>query len=453
MKEKIQKRIMIAGTHSGCGKTTISNAISYALKKRGISLCGFKCGPDYIDPMFHNKAIGVSSYNLDLFFIDKIQCMDILSTHIPQDGIGIIEGVMGFYDGVGGTTSNASSAQLALFTNTPSIIVVRPKGQSLSVGALLHGFKNFEQNTLAGVIFNEISPAMYPMYKEIVQKIGLKVYGYMPKLEDAQIPSRHLGLVTANELDNIKEKLEILAQTAEKTICIDEIIKLSQTAGKLEQIHHKSAKDKFLNIAVAKDNAFCFYYQDNIDILEQNGANIIYFSPLEQNELPKNISGLYIGGGYPELYIEKLSENSSMRLSIKNAFEKGLPIIAECGGFMYLHSYIKSSSGQKYEMCDIIDGCCEMTKRLQNFGYISMTSQKDCLIARKNETIRSHEFHYSQSTNCGSDFIAKKANGKTWNCVHSSKNLYAGYPHLYFRTSSFIVDNFLKECNKFGGLK
>ena len=450
MNYSVCPRLLIAGTNSGCGKTTIVNSILRAIQKQNIALCGFKCGPDYIDPMFHKAALGIPSYNLDLFFLNEKECKNLLVKHIPNDGIGIIEGVMGFYDGVSGTTDIASSAHLARATDTPTVLVVKPKSQSLSMGAMLYGFKNFAPNTLKGVIFNEISEGMYPLYKKIAQEIGLKSYGYLPKIKQIEIPSRHLGLVTADELCNLQKQLDILADEAKKSIDIAGLIELAKTAPALENKSHKT-KDKSIRIAIAKDKAFCFYYQDNLDLLCEHSAELVPFSPINDKYLPENVSGLYIGGGYPELYAEQLSNNKSMLSSINSAINNKMPTIAECGGFMYLHSSITTLDGINYPMADIIKTTAQMTNKLQNFGYITMTSQKDCLIAKKGENINAHEFHYSKSENSGIDFYAQKPNGKSWSCVYANDTIYAGYPHLYFRNNKNIVLRFLNSCAKFGG--
>lgn len=446
-------RLLIAGTNSGCGKTTIVNAILRAIQKKNIPLCGFKCGPDYIDPMFHKAALGIPSYNLDLFFLNEKQCSNLLAKHIPENGIGIIEGVMGFYDGVSGTTDTASSAHLARVTQTPAVLVVRPKGQSLSMGAMLYGFKNFAPNTLKGVIFNGISSGMYKLYKDIAEKAGLKSYGYLPEIKNTEIPSRHLGLITADEMHNLQENLDILANNALKTIDIEELIKLSKTATALVKTNESYiTKNHSLKIAVAKDNAFCFYYQDNLDLLKQYGSEIVEFSPLNDEYLPPNISGLYLGGGYPELYAKELSQNKTMLLSIKAAVENKLPTIAECGGFMYLQSSLTTLDGITYPMSNVLKTTSKMTNKLQNFGYITITAQKECLIAKKGESINAHEFHYSYCENSGNDFYAVKPNGKSWVCIHCTDTMYAGYPHLYFRANKNIVLRFINACAEFEGI-
>ena len=336
---------MIAGTGSGCGKTMVTLAVLRAMQRRNIPLAAFKCGPDYIDPMFHKAVLGIPSRNLDLFFISEREVRGQIVRSIPQNGIGVIEGVMGFYDGVSGTTDTASAAHLARETGTPAILVVRPKGQSLSLAAMLSGFRNFAENTLCGVILNGISDTMYPFYRDIVQKSGLKVLGYLPSVPEAEIPDRHLGLVTADELKDLNHRLDLLADAAENRIDIEQILKISRTASQLSDDSEKISPvtKKPVRIAVARDRAFCFYYEDNFEVLRNLGAELVEFSPISDSCIPENTDGLYLGGGYPELYITELSNNVKMRNSIKNAIEKGLPTIAECGGFLYLHEHLEGA--------------------------------------------------------------------------------------------------------------
>ena len=273
-------RIMIAGTGSGCGKTTMTLAVLRALQRRGIKLAAFKCGPDYIDPMFHKAVLGIPSRNLDLFFIDEIEIRSQLVHHIPQDGLGVIEGVMGFYDGVSGTSDTASAAHLARATGTPALLVVRPKGQSLSLAAMLEGFRSFAKNTLCGVILNGISEGMYPFYEKIVEKSGLLCFGFLPSVQNAEIPDRHLGLVTADEVNNLNQRIDTLADAAEYGIKLDKVLKIAQSAQVLtdEAMPIVPVTKNPVRIAVARDRAFCFYYEDNFDVLRGLGAELVEFS-------------------------------------------------------------------------------------------------------------------------------------------------------------------------------
>lgn len=436
-------RIMIAGTGSGCGKTTVTLAVLRAMQRRNTPLAAFKCGPDYIDPMFHKAVLGIPSRNLDLFFISEREVRGQIVRSIPQNGIGVIEGVMGFYDGVSGATDTASAAHLARETGTPAILVVRPKGQSLSLAAMLSGFRNFAENTLCGVILNEISDTMYPFYRDIVQKSGLKVLGYLPSVPEAEIPDRHLGLVTADELKDLNYRLDLLADAAENRIDIEQILKISRTASQLSDDSEKISPvtKKPVRVAVARDKAFCFYYEDNFEVLRNLGAELVEFSPISDSCIPENTDGLYLGGGYPELHITELSNNVKMRNSIKNAIEKGLPTIAECGGFLYLHEHLEGA-----EMVGVVRGNAVLTKKLQPFGYVTLTAQDDNMLSACGGQIRAHEFHYAKSENNGHDFVAEKPNGRKWPCVHTTKSLYAGFPHLFLRANIDFPEKFVRAC-------
>ena len=436
-------RLLFAGTGSGCGKTTVTSAVLRALQRRGEALTAFKCGPDYIDPMFHTAVLGIPSRNLDLFFVDENEARGQLARHVPVGGMGVIEGVMGFYDGVSGTSDTASAAHLARATDTPAVLIVRPRGQSLSLAAEIKGFRDFAPNTLRGVILNGVSKAMYPFYKAIAEQAGLTVYGCLPPVPAAEIPDRHLGLVTAQEIGDLQAKLDLLADAAEEGLDLDGLCALARTAPPLadEGVPLARVTDKPVRIAVARDRAFCFYYADNFDVLRALGAELVEFSPLDDQALPTGIDGLYLGGGYPELYAAQLAANRSMRESIRAAVQGGLPAIAECGGFLYLHRTLDGN-----EMAGVIDADARMTGRLQPFGYVTLTAARDNLLCRAGERIRAHEFHYAQSGDNGTAFRAEKPNGRAWACVHATETLYAGFPHLYLRANPAFAQNFVRAC-------
>ena len=443
MQKNNAPRLLLAGTGSGCGKTTVTTALLRALRRRGETLCAFKCGPDYIDPMFHTAVLGLSSRNLDLFFEDEAGVRGQLARHISANGIGIIEGVMGFYDGVSGTTDTASAAHLARATGTPAVLIVRPKGQSLSLAAEINGFRTFAENTLSGVILNGVSAGMYPFYKQIAEKAGLPVLGFLPPVPEAEIPDRHLGLVTAAELRDLREKIEKLADAAEQGLDLDALCALARTAKPLNDARPPLPRvtDAPVRIAVAKDRAFCFYYEDNFDVLRELGAEPVPFSPMEDEKLPENIDGLYLGGGYPELYENRLSENEAMRKSVKTAIQNGLPTVAECGGFLYLLETLDGAP-----MAGVLPTSAHMTRRLQPFGYVTLTADRDSLLCRAGENFPAHEFHYAQAVDNGADFRAVKPNGRAWDCGFASDTLYAGFPHLYFRAKPEIAANFVRKC-------
>ena len=440
-------RLLLAGTGSACGKTTVTTALLRALQRRGVPLAAFKCGPDYIDPMFHTKALDVPSRNLDLFFVDEGEVRGQLARHIPANGVGIIEGVMGFYDGVSGNTDTASAAHLARATDTPAVLIVRPRGQSLSLAAEIKGFRDFAPNTLAGVILNGVSAAMYPFYRAIAEQAGLRVFGFLPPVPESEIPDRHLGLVTAAEIGNLSDKLDRLADAAEQGLDLDGLLALARTAPPLadQSAPLIPAVDKPVRIAVARDKAFCFYYADNFDILRAFGAELVPFSPLADEKLPEGIDGLYLGGGYPELHAAQLAENHTMRARIRAAVLGGLPTIAECGGFLYLHCTLDGA-----EMAGVLDADAKLTKKLQPFGYVTLTAKQDNLLCRAGDSIRAHEFHYAFSGNAGADFDAVKPNGRAWACIHASDTLYAGFPHLYFRANPVWAGNFVRRAARKG---
>lgn len=439
-------RIMIAGTNSGCGKTTIVCALLQALVNRGIKTAAFKCGPDYIDPLFYSRIIGAESHNLDSWFCGSDMLRFLLSRNSGE--ISVIESVMGFYDGV---KSTASSCQTAVDTNTPVAIVIDCKGMSSSVGAVMKGFLDYRTpNNIKGFIFNRLPKSLVPEVREICRSLRTVYLGRMPYDTSVSIASRHLGLVTPDGIADIKEKIQCLAEYAEKNIDIEKLIEISSCEQYQDIVMPEIpnvCNEEPVRIGVSCDSAFCFLYEDNLDMLREMGCEIVKFSPLGDERLPDGISGLIICGGYPELYADKLSENKSMLGSVKDAILNGIPAIAECGGFMYLHRYLISENGKKFEMAGVIDANVCRTEKLQRFGYTYLTAEHDNMLCRKGEKLSAHEFHYWESTDCGSSFEAKKAGrDMTYKCVHADMNSYFGFPHLYFYGNIFAAENFVRAC-------
>ena len=442
-------RVMIAGTGSGCGKTTVTCGILKALINRNIKTAAFKCGPDYIDPMFHTEIIRTKSRNLDEFLCGENTVKYLFAKNSENTDISVLEGVMGFYDGLGNDGSY-SSYSISKHTGTPVVLVVNGKGMSLSIAAMVKGYADFMPNNIKGIIINAVSPGTYPMYKHMIEEhTQLKVLGFLPRLPEAMIESRHLGLVTASELENLQQKLNLLAENVEKYIDIDGLLKLAQTALPLEYEPIKF-NDKYpCNIAVAKDLAFCFYYQDSLELLKQLGAKLTFFSPLHDKALPENISGLILGGGYPELYAKELSQNKSMLRDIKKAINKGTPTYAECGGFMYLQQAIIDMKGISNPMVDVIKGSSTLQKKLDRFGYATLKAKRDNLLCLKGDRLNAHEFHYSNSDNNGSDFEAAKPNSdKKWDCIFATDTLFAGYPHMHFYGNIDCARKFVQKCSE-----
>ena len=354
----------------------------------------------------------------------------------------VTEGVMGYYDGVG-ISCEKSTWTVSKETGTPTILIFNVKGMSHTMIPLIKGMVEYQDNPIAGVILNRCSKGMYQLMKpEIEEKLGISVVGYFPQKEGIYIGSRHLGLMTAAEIDNLDEILSLLGETAEECIDLDLLLEIGEKAEPLTAVKRPEVlAEKRAKIAVAWDKAFCFYYKENLEILEQLGAELCYFSPVNDVQLPEDTDGIYLGGGYPELHITELSNNVKMRNLIKNAIEKGLPTIAECGGFLYLHEHLEGA-----EMVGVVRGNAVLTKKLQPFGYVTLTAQDDNMLSACGGQIRAHEFHYAKSENKGHDFVAEKPNGRKWPCVHTTKSLYAGFPHLFLRANIDFPEKFVRAC-------
>ena len=443
-------RIMISGTNSGSGKTFITCGLLRALSLRKLKVSAFKCGPDYIDPMFHTKIIGVKSKNIDTFFTDSDMTKYLFAHSAEDSDISVIEGVMGFYDGMQIASYEGSSYAISNTIEAPVVLVLDCKGRSLSIVPEIEGFLNFVDNSnIKGVILNRITKSTFEGLKELIEKrTGVKVLGYVPNSPDLVIESRHLGLITPEEVENLDEKITKFAEVLEETLDIDEIIKLAGEVSELEYNEPEIPKiNEQVNVAVAKDEAFCFYYEDNLKLMKKMGANLIEFSPIKDKVIPENADCILFGGGYPEIYADKLSNNKSMLESIKSAVEDGKPCLAECGGFMYLHEKMEDMNDKVYDMAGVIKGSIYKTDKLNRFGYINIKSNTSQVFGNEGETIKGHEFHYFDSTNCGESFTATKPSGKkSWNCIHSSENLAAGFPHLYYYSNINFPYNFLKNA-------
>ncbi|MGN1003989.1 MAG: cobyrinate a,c-diamide synthase [Oscillospiraceae bacterium] len=441
-------RLLLAGTNSGCGKTTVACAVLQALVNRKLRVGAFKCGPDYIDPMFHSRIIGAKSANLDLFFFDENTMRGLLARSAADCDVSVIEGVMGYYDGMGLTSTRASSYEVARASNSPVVLVVNARGSSLSILATIHGFLTFcPDSGIRGVILNQCTAMTYEaLARAIRERFDGRVepLGYLPPMPDCALESRHLGLVTAAEVAGLKEKMAALAEQAEKTIDLDGLLKLAEGA---EPVCYEPVElphyDTPVRIAVARDKAFCFYYEDSLQALRDMGAELVEFSPLADERLPENIQGLYLGGGYPELYAERLSENRSIRDSIRTALERGLPCIAECGGFMYLTQAIAG-----HPMVGFLPGECFDTGKLRRFGYVTLKAKTDNLLCKAGDEIRGHEFHHWDATVPGDSFTAFKSTGKSWDCVVATDRLYAGYPHFHFYANPAFAKGFYETCLK-----
>ena len=456
--EKITKkgaRIMIAAPQSGSGKTLITCALLQALKEKNYYLESFKCGPDYIDPMFHKTVLGISSRNLDPFFTEDSITRMLLAKGQDSRDLAVIEGVMGLYDGLGGIREEASSYALAKATNTPIILTVNARGMGRSLLALLSGFLQYDTaHLIKGVILNQ-TPSSFAsvLSKEIEETFHIPIVASFPVRDDVRIESRHLGLVMPYELEDIQSRLKIASQVLCENANIEQILEIAKSAPKLEYDVKRDIKQKLtektIRIGVARDEAFCFYYEDNLDLLKSLGAKLIFFSPLHDDTLPKDLDGILFGGGYPELYLKELEENESMRNSVKSAIENKMPSLAECGGFMYLHDTIFDSEKKPYKMAGVIHACCMKKERLVRFGYLTLNSKTDSFL-QKGETIRGHEFHYYDSEDNGECAIAKKPVGtRSWECVHAGSDHWWGFAHLSYYSNPKFAEKFAEACRSY----
>lgn len=455
-------RVMLAAPASGSGKTMITCGLLQAFVNRALRPASFKCGPDYIDPMFHSRVIGTESRNLDTFFTGEQVTRHLFARTASQAGISVLEGVMGIYDGLGGTSVRASSYDLAAVTDTPVILVVNARGMSLSVVPLIQGYLAYQEQlgkpVIRGVILNQMTEMTYRRMKGLVEEqTGIRLFGYVPRLDGCVIESRHLGLVTPGEIADLRKKLERLGAELEQSLDMDGILALAESACDYEEdvlippVFDADIPECPPRIAVARDEAFCFYYQDNLELLGQLGAELQFFSPLHDSSLPEETDALLLGGGYPELYACRLSENREMRGAIRKALEGGMPYLAECGGFMYLHDTMEDMDGNRHPMCGVVPGNAFRTLKLSRFGYITLSGKSaDSGFLSSGHTIRAHEFHYFDSDNPGADYLAQKPDGaRTWECIHADSRSAAGYPHLYYWSDPQFAAAFVKCAGKF----
>ena len=438
-------RIVIAGTASGSGKTTAVCTLLTLLRRRGVNVRACKCGPDYIDPMFHRAVLGVPSANLDPFFCDRGLLCRLLCQNAGDD-LTVIEGVMGYYDGTGADGTDNSTYVVAARTESPVILVLDGKGAAASLLAQIEGFLRYKEDSrIRGVLFNRVTAGTYTYLKQLMQdRFGGAVLpvGYLPAFpKDFEIPSRHLGLVTADEIEDLQARINAVADLCKETIDLDCLLSVARTAGDLAFEAPDPPRLLPVQIAMAQDAAFCFYYHDTLRLLEAMGATLLAFSPLKNEPVPQGACGLLLGGGYPELYAEQLEQNTAARESVLRAVRGGMPTIAECGGFQYLGRTLDG-----YQMCGALPHASTAAGKPVRFGYVTLTAQKDGLLGPAGTVLRGHEFHYWDSTDNGSAFTAEKPNGKRWECAVSTPVLYAGYPHLFLPANQGAAEAFYRKC-------
>lgn len=541
------RKIVIAADRSGAGKTTVSCGLLAVLKKRGVKVQSFKCGPDYIDPMFHRRVLGVPSGNLDSFFTDAATLRRIFRDRVAESGaeLMLVEGVMGYYDGLGGVSSRASTWEIAHILDAPTILVMDAKGASVSIAALVRGMMGFgeemeaergksapgptdrcrrdepekktrrRQSGIRGLILNRVSPMFYPRLRSVIEEYcpGIEVLGYLPELPELKLPSRHLGLVEPEEIADFQCWTERVAAQMEESVDVERLMEIAgvdglnipQTPRRNEwnnlkcldmsayEIGDDDATDgqnlssentwlqgndasvqvatcmtidggsidrntegakmsesRRVRIAVSEDEAFNFTYEENRALLQQLGAELVPFSPLHDAALPVDADGLLLSGGYPELYKDALHANASMRASVAEAVKKGLPTIAECGGYMYLLDAI-----EQVPMCGVLRGDAERKPRLVRFGYVEAETRRDSVLGPAGTVLRGHEFHrYDCDFNGADCTLTKPATGhgraatsaRSYEGIYLTDRLAAGFPHFYYWSNPAVLAHFLDAC-------
>ncbi|MCR5687582.1 MAG: cobyrinate a,c-diamide synthase [Lachnospiraceae bacterium] len=471
MKKRMPKRIMIAAPKSGSGKTTVTTALLYALAKRGFSPGSYKCGPDYIDPLFHETVLGVESRNLDAFFSGGEGMRNILSDCTGD--CAVLEGVMGLYDGMRVSDIKGSSYETASLTDTPIILVVDAASTGRTVIPMIKGILADDGHKLIkGVILNRISSGFYeeikPVLSDALSEMGdVRLLGSIPRNESISIGSRHLGLMLPNEISDIRKKIGLAAEMLEECVDMDALIAImDEYSGPA----HESAGIKAvrgalctagsavppdgsgLTLAVAYDGAFCFYYRANLEAFSKRGVQIRYFSPMNDPAVPPDADGILLGGGYPENHLIKLSGNTSMLRSVKEAIDSGIPTLAECGGYMYLHKTIKDPEGNSFPMAGVVDGECFYSGHLVRFGYMQIESAAGSGTEGLTQSLigmKGHEFHYYDSTACGRAFTARKPGRDiSWECCIEGGNGIWGFPHFYYDSCPGFAESFIRRMKE-----
>ena len=447
---------MITAASSGSGKTMITCGLLELFKRKGLNPLACKCGPDYIDGLFHKQVLEIEGMNLDSYFEDPEGLRDKYS-RLSKGHLPVVEGVMGYFDGLGGSTTRASSWEIAHILNLPAVLVVDAKGASVSLAAVVKGFLEFERlrgSQIKAVIFNRMSPMLYPKIRELVeQETGIRAAGFVSELDFLKVGSRHLGLVLPEEITGLREQLHRLGECLEETVDWEYLVKLGEkeenaVSGEQKEADSGAAAFSF-RLGIAMDEAFCFYYQDNLRLLERLGGELVYFSPIHDRNLPGGLDGLIFGGGYPELYSEALSLNQSMREAVKRAADAGLPVLGECGGYLYLLEELEAEDGHTWPMTGVLKGKGYKKGKNGRFGYIGVETEKDSLYLKPGEQIRGHEFHYWDCEAAQGELVmrAKKPVGnRSWPCMRTQKQVMAGFPHLFYPSCPDFASRFAKAC-------
>ena len=451
---------MITAASSGSGKTMITCGLLELFKRKGLNPLACKCGPDYIDGLFHKQVLELEGMNLDSYFEAPEELRDKYS-RLSKGHLPVVEGVMGYFDGLGGSTTRASSWEVAHILDLPAVLVVDARGASVSLAALIKGFLEFERSMgsqIKAVIFNRMSPMLYPRIRELVEReTGIRAAGFVPELDFLKVGSRHLGLVLPEEIAGLREQMNRLGKCLEETIDWEFLAELGAEKEERDALEEENTEASCtaafsFRLGIAMDEAFCFYYQDNLRLLERLGGELVYFSPIHDRSLPEQLDGLILGGGYPELYCEALSLNESMREAVKKAADGGLPVLGECGGYLYLLEELEAEDGRIWPMTGVLKGKGYKKGKNSRFGYIGVEAEKDSLYLKPGEQIRGHEFHYWDCEVLEEEWVmrAKKPVGnRSWPCIRIKNQVMAGFPHLFYPSCPAFAVRFAKACVRY----
>jgi len=454
-------RVVIAAPSSGTGKTTVAVGLMSALTSRGLRVQPFKVGPDFIDPSYHTRATRIFSKNLDTWLTSPETVLKIFVKSSRTCDVAIVEGVMGLFDGVSGTDDAASTAEISRILNAPIILCVDVSRTAGSVAAIVHGFKTFDATLkLKGVILNHVKSQKHlDLTKQAIErKVRVPVVGALPDAPSIKMPSRHLGLIPAPERDGLEAYLVELRTFIDQHLDLDKCLEIARNADDLETDQQEENSEPAAvrsRVGVAYDEAFNFYYRDNIELLEANGAEVVPFSPIHDSTLPSNLTGMFLGGGFPEAYAEKLEENQTIRNSIKKAIEDEMPVYAECGGLMYLVESTQDLEASSHRMIGILNANAVMTGKLESLNYSVADVIRKNLLTDVGFTLHGHEFHYSKIEEVPADskFAYEMKVGKGISGHYDGwlqHNLLASYLHIHFGYNPSIAKNFVDACERYG---
>ncbi|MHB1418418.1 MAG: cobyrinate a,c-diamide synthase [Bacillota bacterium] len=454
-----QPRLVIAGTQSGTGKTMLSTGLMAAFCLRGLVVQPFKVGPDYIDPGFHTVAAQRISHNLDGWMFSEDGLRKTFCRAAIGADLSLIEGVMGLFDGVRDRGELGSTAQVAKALLAPVILMINARGIARSAAAVVCGFRDFDPAVnIAGVVFNNVGSSNHADFlRHVAEEVGVPVIGCLPRRDEFQLPERHLGLTPSGETKGLSRTITNWAGLITEYLDLDLIQEIALKAPALKPLADDipapvETADK-VPIALARDHAFNFYYQDALDTLEEMGAKLVPFSPLQDRKMPQGVGGLFLGGGFPELYLDQLSANNQLAAEIRGRALEGMPIYAECGGLMYLARSVTDFEGRKFPMVGVIPADVHMGKKISALGYVEATVLRDNVLTRKGDVLRGHEFHWSQIDTLPTDLHAYSLSGGRGAAGrfegYAKGNILATYMHLHFRACPHTVTNFLEACRRY----